>query len=389
MRNRLSSVPLGTVLKQRLDHVPIHSAAKERFVTVRLHGKGAVQRTAKDGGAPSLKSGLRVHSGDLVYSRIDARNGAIALVPPGLDGAIVSKDFPSFTINQDVVIPSFLIRYLSSPLFFEQLKALSMGTTNRQRITESAFCTRVIPLPPLPEQHRIVRILDEADELRNLRAKADERTRDLIPAMFHEMFGGSGQPSRNLGQVAEVVSGVAKGRRFNGQPTVFAPYLRVANVQAGYLDLSEMKTIEALPSEIQKYELKKGDVVMTEGGDEDKLGRGAMLEEDLPGCIHQNHVFRVRVDQAKLLPMCFANYLQTPQAVSYFLGCAKRTTNLASINMTQLRALPVPLPDISLQRKFATRVEQVRAMQEKQAESRRKLDELFESLLYRAFAGEL
>ena len=114
-----------------------------------------------------------------------------------------------------------------------------------------------------------------------------------------------------------------------------------------------------------------------------------MLEQDLPNCIHQNHVFRVRVEQSKLNPIYFAKFLLTGDARGYFLGCAKRTTNLASINMTQLRTLPVPLPPLSLQKEFADRVSEIRAVQAEQATSRRRLDSLFQSMLHRAFQGEL
>jgi len=247
-------------------------------------------------------------------------------------------------------------------------------------------------VPPLAEQERIVKLLDEADELRKRRAQADRRTADLIPALFCEMFGENTKKPHvrvKLEQIAEVVSGVAKGRKFNGRLPVEVPYLRVANVQAGHLDLSEIKTIQALPEEVEELALRKGDVLLTEGGDFDKLGRGAMLEQDLPNCIHQNHVFRVRVEQSKLDPVYFAKFLLTGEARRYFLGCAKRTTNLASINMTQLRALPVLLPPLPLQKEFAAHVSNIRAMQAEQATSRRRLDDLFQSMLHRAFKGEL
>ena len=247
-------------------------------------------------------------------------------------------------------------------------------------------------VPPLAEQERLVKLLDEADELRKLRAQADRRTADLIPSLFHEMFGeNTKKPAGriSLEQIAEVVSGVAKGRKFNGRMPVEVSYLRVANVQAGHLDLSEIKTIQALPEEVEELALRKGDVLLTEGGDFDKLGRGAMLEQELPNCIHQNHVFRVRVEQSKLNPVYFAKFLLTGEARGYFLGCAKRTTNLASINMTQLRALPVLLPPLTLQKEFAARVSEIRAMQAEQAASRRRLEHLFQSLLHRAFQGEL
>ena len=129
-----------------------------------------------------------------------------------------------------------------------------------------------LPMPKLADQERIVRLLDAAEELRRLRQQADRRTAELVPAIFHEMFGGSAAatfPVQRLAGISDIASGVAKGRRLNGS-AVAVPYLRVANVQAGYLDLSELKTIEALPEEVEELALKKGDVLLTEGGDFDK-----------------------------------------------------------------------------------------------------------------------
>jgi type I restriction enzyme, S subunit len=167
------------------------------------------------------------------------------------------------------------------------------------------------------------------------------------------------------------------------------PYLRVANVQEGRLDLSEIKVVEALPADLEKYRLEPGDVLLTEGGDYDKLGRGALWEGQVNDCIHQNHIFRVRVDRQQLLPVFFANYLQTAYAKAYFLRCAKKTTNLATINMRQLRALPVPLPSIREQQEFVEEVDAVADLREKFAVANRESDEMFSSLVQRAFRGEL
>ena len=311
-------------------------------------------------------------------------------------GKVAVADMP-LTTNQGFAnfVPHSEVtsRFLAYALWFyrEDIARLS-GSTTFKEVSRSTLRKYHLPVPPLTEQERIVKLLDEADELRKLRAQADRRTTALIPSLFHEMFGeNTKKPSARvrLEQIAEVVSGVAKGRKFNGRLPVEVPYLRVANVQAGHLDLSEIKTIEALPEEVEELALRRGDVLLTEGGDFDKLGRGAMLEQDLPNCIHQNHVFRVRVEQSKLNPIYFAKFLLTGEARGYFLGCAKRTTNLASINMTQLRALPVLLPPLPLQKEFAARVSEIRAMQAEQAASRCRLEHLFQSLLHRAFQGEL
>lgn len=126
---------------------------------------------------------------------------------------------------------------------------------------------------------------------------------------------------------------------------------------------------------------------MTEGGDFDKLGRGALWEHDIPNCIHQNHVFRVRLNQAMARPEFFVIYLQASKAREYFLRSAKRTTNLASINMTQLRALPVVLPSMEIQRKFVESFDAARSIQSQQITATVKAQAAFDALLARVFSG--
>lgn len=137
------------------------------------------------------------------------------------------------------------------------------------------------------------------------------------------------------------------------------PYMAVSNVKDGYIDWTTVKTIMATEQEIDQYRLFPDDVLMTEGGDPDKVGRGAIIKEPLENCIHQNHIFRVRLNEELITPTFFAEYLQHQKAKRYFLGCAKQTTGIASINMRQLRALPVLLPPLELQEQFATFVEQI------------------------------
>ena len=105
-------------------------------------------------------------------------------------------------------------------------------------------------------------------------------------------------PVSPLERCSEVQTGVAKGRSLNGADLVSVPYLRVANVQDGYLDLTEIKNIEIRRSEVPRFSLRVGDVVLTEGGDFDKLGRGFIWTGEVPGCVHQNHIFAVRANRS-------------------------------------------------------------------------------------------
>src|SRR6185312_6918107 len=115
------------------------------------------------------------------------------------------------------------------------------------------------------------------------------------------------------------------------------------------LDLSTIKVIPATEDELGRYRLKRGDLLLTEGGDPDKLGLGTLWNEELPVCIHQNHIFRVRVTSTAIDPL-FLNWLVGSQrGKRYFLRSAKQTTGIASINMTQLRRFPLLLPPLTVQ----------------------------------------
>jgi type I restriction enzyme, S subunit len=312
------------------------------------------------------------------------RTGVGKVAIAGVD-ICISQDFTGLELDKTKVDEWYLFYFLLSQQ--EALTSQQRGATI-QGITRDVVETLRIPLPPLTEQKRIASLLARADRLRQLRRTAHDLGDALLQSVFLEMFGKVRGKTKEvlLGEVADIASGVTKGQNYNGRKTVEVPYLRVANVQDGYLDLSVIKTIQALPSEIEELRLKPGDVVMTEGGDFDKLGRGAIWRGEIENCIHQNHIFRVRLDASKVTPEFFENYLLSPKAKDYFLMASKQTTNLASINMTQLKQLPVPLYPLSLQEEFAGVVARFESLRGRMGESARQVEGLFESLLAESFA---
>ena len=181
---------------------------------------------------------------------------------------------------------------------------------------------------------------------------------------FVEMFGDALLNTKvwtesSLESLADIASGITKGRKVKAQSLTEVPYMAVSNVKDGHIDWTTVKTILATQQEIDQYRLQPEDVLITEGGDPDKVGRGAIIKNPSINCIHQNHIFRVRLDESIILPTYFAEYLQHRKAKQYFLGCAKQTTGIASINMRQLKGLPVLLPPMELQTRFAAFVAQV------------------------------
>lgn len=292
--------------------------------------------------------------------------------------------------KSDNLYTDYFYYCLSSDAVYQKLSAKAAGAVVKN-LNTAIVKELEVPLPPLPIQKQIAALLEKADTLRSQCKQMEQELNQLAQSVFLEMFGDyrkSDVSVTPLGEIADVCSGVTKGQNLEGKETVIAPYMRVANVQDGHIDLSEIKKIEAKKSDYEKYLLEVGDVLLTEGGDFDKLGRGAVWEGKVSNCIHQNHVFRVRLNHEHL-PKYFEYLLQTPYAKQYFLKCAKKTTNLASINITQLKALPVPKEEKEDQQRFVDFIE----MRDKKMESLKKTqsyyEDLFNSLMQRAFSGKL
>ncbi len=165
-----------------------------------------------------------------------------------------------------------------------------------------------------------------------------------------------------LDDVVDIAGGITKGRKLSGRKTFQFPYLRVANVQRGYLDLEEIKEIALPLEEVEKYQLQSGDLLITEGGDWDKVGRTAVWRCELDVMGHQNHVFRARKLISEQIEDWFELYLNSAFARDYFAGSSKQTTNLASINMTQLRSCMVPMPPIDEQKRILAQVKSFRRL---------------------------
>jgi type I restriction enzyme S subunit len=195
---------------------------------------------------------------------------------------------------------------------------------------------------------------------------------------------------QRLKQLAEVRGGLTLGKQYSGELLEY-PYLRVANVQDGYLKLDDILTVEVPAPEAASNLLAYGDVLMNEGGDIDKLGRGCVWRDEIAPCLHQNHVFAVRphsVDSDWL-----ALWTSTLQAKRYFESRAKRSTNLASISGSNIKELPVPLPPIADQlaiRQFlADRHSHFDAVRKELRDSLRLLSERRAALITAAVTGQI
>ena len=280
----------------------------------------------------------RVYQRKLAVADFDAICSAHALVLRAKSGAVLHQFLPFF---------------MQSDVFMERAKAISVGSLS-PTINWRTLANEEFTLPPLDEQRRIATLLVSVDACcESLRNTVDD-LQAVEYAFLLQAFGEYRSCPRDatlvqLSDVAEVRTGLAKGRTADPATTT-RPYLRVANVEDGHLNLREVKQIVVRKSDVDRYTLRRGDVLMTEGGDLDKLGRGTVWQDEVPGCLHQNHVFAVRTDASRLDPWYLAAIARSHYGRSFFLHHAKRTSNLASVNKGEVSSFGLPLRPLSVQR---------------------------------------
>lgn len=271
-----------------------------------------------------------------------------------------------------------------------------MGSTHKT-IYMPDIETLTTPLPPLPVQRAIARLLDA--ETARIDAVIAARTRQVLvldeleQSVIDHVFVSLAAATTRLGRLAHVQTGLTiDGARSIAPDDVEAPYLRVANVQHGWLDLDSVTNVRVSASLAARSKLEAGDVLMTEGGDLDKLGRGTVWRGEIAGCLHQNHVFAVRPGR-RLESRFLAHFTRTSQARAHFESTGVQTTNLASTSASKVRDLLVPVAAISEQVDVAgeldRRLADLSAIRHAIKESTTLLQERKQALITAAVTGQL
>ena len=260
--------------------------------------------------------------------------------------------------------------------------------------------------PDPNEQCRIAVALKLADDA-IATAKAElEATRELKRSLLRFLFSeGLSHPQglhrskwiicsahwkiKPLRNFSKVTSGFTMGRDLSRHETVTVPYVTVVNVQDGRFELSNISSIEIKKEELNTDLLQYGDILMTEGGDRDKLGRGGMWRDEISQCSYQNHIFRVRLDADEYRPELFHFLIQTYQAKNYFYAHAKQTSNLCTINSRELKNWSVPIPPMPEQEKMIMLLQSAETMEITVSEKVEALQEVKKSLLQNLLTGKI
>lgn len=349
-------VKLGVCLRRRKDTV-MPSTLDDPIVglvgleDIQDGGRGGITvRPTKPSDIDSLKTRFQV--GDILYGKLRPYLNKVGIAQS--DG-LCSTEIWAFT-TEPFLDPRFAAHYLASSFFVDRVESLTKGA-NLPRLDSESFDSISIPLPPLSEQQRIVDILQEAEEIRHLRAQAEAKTAELIPALFQAGFAHSlSQSGKNrkirLEEIADVQGGIQVTRARENAP-LKVPYLRVANVQRDALDLAEIKEIGVTETELERTRLQKGDILVVEGhGNLEELGRAAIWSGELETCTHQNHLIRVHCKPG-IEPSYVLSMLNSSLGRQHFKTAGNTTSGLNTISTSIVRSFRLPAPSHEAMNEFA------------------------------------
>jgi type I restriction enzyme S subunit len=331
-------------------------------------------------------------SGDIVISRAGSVGFSCRIVDvePSVFASYLIRFRPSREVDG-----RYISYFLHSRNYWQQIRSATSGIT-LANVNAKKLAAIQIPLAPRREQERIVAAIEEQLSRVDAGVAALQRVRQNLKRMRIVAFAGLVDGVSNwttLGAIADVVGGITKDAKRQSDPWfVEVPYLRVANVQRGYLDLDMVTTIRVPVEKATKLRLESGDVLFNEGGDRDKLGRGWVWQGQIPDCIHQNHVFRARLHEGVFEPKFVSMHGNTFGRI-WFEQMGKQTTNLASLNLKTLKSFPVPNLSIDEQRLRVADIEQrvslVEALDVAIQHAQRRSERLRSSILAAAFSGTL
>ena len=351
-KSRWTRVAFGDVIESITDRVDDPSSAVDRYVGLEHLDPGVMTVQRWDSPDKVEAQKLRFQPGDVIFGRRRAYQKKVARAE--FEG-ICSAHALVLRAHPGRMTPDFLPVFLSSDYFLDRAIAISVGslspTVNWRDLKVQEF-----DLPPLDEQQRLAELLWAIEHHRaSLQAEWAVIRRERSRHVDEVVGDAVARVARPLCELADIRGGIQKGKRVDGD-SLELPYLRVANVQGGWLDLAEMKTLPVSPADAIRYALQDGDVLMTEGGDIDKLGRGTVWRAPIDRCLHQNHVFAVRANLNVAIPEWLSLHTEATHGRSYFRVAAKRTSNLASVNKTQVSAFPIGAISVHEQRSAIERV---------------------------------
>lgn len=356
------TVRLGDVLVECRERVRVEPAASYPAAGVKIAGGGLFWREVLSGSETKYDTLYRLREGQLVYRKLTAWEGPITVVTPEFDGAYVSSEFPTFTLDHSELLPEYLRLVCELPSLHDDMKALSSGTAERRnRLAPSDLLKIEIDLPPIAEQRRIVAALDTVDSAFDAHARYERRLGTAFKAAATELFAEMDAPDFRLGDVAKLRSGGTPSRKESGNFGGDIPWVKTGEVRFNYLDDTEEHiTARGLASSSAKL-LPPGTVLLAMYGQGATRGRCALLLREMA----TNQACAAILPSERLVP----------EYVFFFLWSRYEAIRMESegsaqdnLNQGMVADMELPIPTREEQERVVERLRSLRAAAE--AESR-------------------
>lgn len=398
--SRYPLVRLGELLSPFEQRIVLDNDTVYQQVSVKGHGDGITPRVngKKKGRDIKTSEQYLLKAGNLVFSKIDARNGAFAIVPKELDGAIVTKDFPAYNVDECSVRPQYLALLLASSPFMEIAARCSKGTTNRRRVDVDLLLNQKIGVPSFQEQDEILchynHIIGDIQASQNaaqnkekernayfcdaLGIRSEEEARKdcveskLVLAKYQDIhnwnvnsllrrldYKSTKYVARSLSELQDAILMMKRGSSPQyGSVRSTTKILNQRCVRWGYVDKTFAKGVVSSWAEGKNKDLKthEGDVLINSTG-EGTIGRSAVVDANSVGLLYDSHVMLLRVDKDAIDPTYLSLIINSHYGQSQIeqLKSAK-TTKQTELGVANMRDFVVPMPPIKEQRMLSVTI---------------------------------
>jgi type I restriction enzyme S subunit len=387
-------MPLSKLLFRHKDTINIQEIETYKRITIRMNNQGIIMRDCVLGSEIGTKKQFIAKSGQLVLSKIDARNSAFGILQKECDGAIITGNFWAFDVNYKLLDTKYFNYLTHTPLFVEFCIKASEGTTNRRYLDESKFLSMQIPLPPLDEQRHIVARIEElaakVEEAQGLRRQSAEENQLIIKASLQKFFSPT-IDSIELGKVSTVIDPNPSHRYpiyiEDGVPIIstvdFVGEDAISTVKARRVPLSFYEDT------LGRFGVGEGDVIFSRKG---KIGYARLHPANIK--LAMTHTLCViQPEQNKLLPKYLLYYTKSSAFIDYLMGIMNPNSGVPTLGLGVIRSAPFNLPPLEEQHRIVAYLDdlqsQVDALKRLQTETAAELDALLPSILDKAFKGEL